>query len=364
MKIRSTLVSFRTSLAIFPFTVALALPISACSSDDSTAVPANDGGVSTSDSGKGNPADSSTLDTGTAADSGTNPADSAAADTAPAPRDIVDTAVSAGSFKTLVAAVEAAGLETTLRGMGPFTVFAPTDAAFAKVPTFLTDKLLTPSYKGELGLILKYHVVSGRVLAADVLGKVSTPATVAGAKLSVDGNSNKVVLNGTSNVTTADVSASNGVIHIVDGVLLPTIRDTAANYDDGTTTFKTLVAALTAGELADTLGSAGPFTVFAPTDAAFAKIPKATLDNLLLPANKEQLQAILKLHVVSGAPVYAKDVAAGTVTSLGGPLTVTVTGGNVELNAAGGTKAKVILTDLPASNGVTHVIDTVILPGT
>lgn len=279
-----------------------------------------------------------------------------------ATKDIVDTAVGAGSFKTLVAAVQTAGLESTLRGPGPFTVFAPTDDAFAKVPKFLTDKLLTPPYKTELGLILKYHVLSGSVKSGDILGKTVTPDSVMGAKLNVDGNGGKVVINGATNVITPDVAALNGVIHAIDGVILPSITDTAVAYDDGTTTFKTLVAALTAGELAATLGGPGPYTVFAPTDAAFAKIPKATLDSLLLPANKAQLQTILKYHVISGNPVYAKDVAPGTVTSLSGPLTITVTGADVELAANGGAKSKVVLTDLPANNGVVHVIDTVILP--
>lgn len=277
-------------------------------------------------------------------------------------KDIVDTAVGAGGFTTLVSAVQGAGLEATLRGPGPFTVFAPNDAAFAKVPSFLLSKLVTAPYKGELGLILKYHVLSGSVKAADVLGKTSSPDTVLGAKLSVNGADNKVVINGSTNVIAADVLASNGVIHAIDSVLLPTIADTAIGYDDGTTTFKTLVAALTAGELAATLGGPGPFTVFAPTDAAFAKIPKATLDNLLLPANKAQLQAVLKYHVISGAPVYAKDVMAGSVTTLSGPVNVTVTGADVEIAVGAGAKSKVILTDLPASNGVVHVIDTVILP--
>jgi uncharacterized surface protein with fasciclin (FAS1) repeats len=329
----------RTSLILLP--AVLTLAVAACSDDEtSTATPMADAGATpTQEAGMGN-------------DAGQTPA---------GPKDIVDTAVAAGSFNTLVAAVQSAGLEATLRGPGPFTVFAPTDAAFAAVPKFLTDKLLTPPYKGELGLILTYHVLSGSVKAADVLGKTSMPDTVSGAKLSVDGTGGKVVVNGTSNVTSADVMASNGVIHAVDGVLLPTIADTAAHYDDGTTTFKTLVAALTAAELAATLGGPGPFTVFAPTDAAFAKIPKETLDNLLLPANKAQLQTILKYHVLSGAPVYAKDVAAGSVTTLSGPATITIEGADVKIDA-GGEKAKVILTDLPASNGVTHVIDTVILP--
>jgi transforming growth factor-beta-induced protein len=327
--------------------IALLAAAPACSDDATTDSPATTTDAGVSDSAK--------------ADTGSTTTDAASGTDAAALVDIVDTAVAAKSFGTLVAAAQAAGLESTLRGAGPLTVFAPTDEAFAKVPTFLTEKLLTAPYKAELGLILKYHVVSGAVKAADILGKTSTPSTVLGAKLSVDGSMNKVVINGGVNVSTPDVMASNGVIHVVDGVLLPTIADTAVGYDDGTTTFKTLVAALTAGELVETLGGTGPFTVFAPTDAAFAKIPKATLDNLLLPANKAQLQTILKYHVVSGNPVYAKDVAAGTIASISGPLRVTVTGGTVELDA-GGAKAKVILTDLPARNGVTHVIDTVILP--
>ncbi len=298
----------------------------------------------------------------TASDSGSPPVTGdAGSDAAPALKDIVDTAVDAKSFTTLVAAVQAAGLEATLRGTGPFTVFAPTDTAFAKVPTFLTDKLLTPPYKTELGLVLKYHVLPGAIAASDILGKTSTPETVLGAKLAVDGSGGKVVLNGAVNVVTADVKASNGIVHIVDGVLLPTITDTAVGYDDGTTTFKTLVAALTAGELAATLSGPGPFTVFAPTDAAFAKIPKATLDSLLLPENKAQLQKILKYHVIASGAVYEKDITAGSVTSLSGPLNLTISGSDVTVDA-GGAKAKIILTDLPASNGVVHVIDTVILP--
>jgi uncharacterized surface protein with fasciclin (FAS1) repeats len=276
-------------------------------------------------------------------------------------KDIVDTAAADASFTTLVTAVGAAGLESTLRGSGPFTVFAPTNDAFAKLPTFLTDKLLTAPYKTELGLILRYHVLAGSVKAADVLGKQSTVPTVLGAKVAIDGAGGKVVINGSATVITADLQASNGVVHVIGDVLLPTIADTAVGYDDGTTTFKTLVAALTAGELAETLGGPGPFTVFAPTDAAFAKIPKSTLDALLLPENKAQLQTILKYHVVAGTPVYARDVAAGSLTTLSGAVTITVSGSDVQLDAGGG-KAKVVLTDLPASNGVTHVIDAVILP--
>lgn len=130
--------------------------------------------------------------------------------------DIVDTAVSAGSFTTLVAAVQAAGLVDTLKGAGPFTVFAPTDEAFAKPPAGTVESLLNDIPK--LTKILTYHVVSGKVLAADVV-KLTSAKTVEGSEVKIDA-SNGVKIND-SNVTTADVAADNGVIHIIDSVLLP-----------------------------------------------------------------------------------------------------------------------------------------------
>ena len=130
--------------------------------------------------------------------------------------DIVDTAVSAGSFTTLVAAVQAAGLVDTLKGAGPFTVFAPTDEAFAKLPEGTVEALLKDIPK--LTKILTYHVVSGKVLAADVV-KLTSAKTVEGSEVTIDA-SNGVKIND-SNVTTADVAADNGVIHIIDSVLLP-----------------------------------------------------------------------------------------------------------------------------------------------
>lgn len=130
--------------------------------------------------------------------------------------DIVDTAVKAGSFKTLVAAVTAAGLVDTLKGPGPFTVFAPTDEAFAKLPAGTVDALLKDIPK--LTKILTYHVVSGKVMAADVV-KLTSATTVEGSTVKIDA-SNGVKIND-STVTTADVAADNGVIHIIDAVLLP-----------------------------------------------------------------------------------------------------------------------------------------------
>jgi len=133
--------------------------------------------------------------------------------------DIVDTAVSAGSFNTLVAAVQAAGLESTLRGAGPFTVFAPTDAAFAALPAGTVETLLKPENKDQLVAILTYHVVSGKTKSKDLAGKTLSVPTVNGAAVSVNGT-NGVTVNGAT-VTQADIYASNGVIHVIDAVLLP-----------------------------------------------------------------------------------------------------------------------------------------------
>jgi uncharacterized surface protein with fasciclin (FAS1) repeats len=139
--------------------------------------------------------------------------------------DIVDTAVAAGSFKTLVAAVKAADLVDTLKGKGPFTVFAPTDAAFAKLPKATLASLLKPENKGKLAAILTYHVVPGKVLAKDVAGKVLNVKTVNGAAIRVNGS--RGVMVNASKVTKADIETSNGVIHVIDNVLLPPAKKSA-----------------------------------------------------------------------------------------------------------------------------------------
>jgi uncharacterized surface protein with fasciclin (FAS1) repeats len=136
-----------------------------------------------------------------------------------ASKNIVDTAVAAGQFKTLAAALAAAGLVDTLKGPGPFTVFAPTDAAFAKLPAGTVDNLLKPENKAQLTAILTYHVLPGKVPASAVAGKQLSPATVNGATLAVNGTNGVKVNNAT--VVKADVMASNGVIHVIDTVLLP-----------------------------------------------------------------------------------------------------------------------------------------------
>ena len=277
---------------------------------------------------------------------------------------LFDTAKEAGTFSKLTAAVEAAGLGDTLKQKGPFTIFAPTDAAFAKVPSFLLTELTSAPYKTELALILKYHVLAGSVKAADVLGKKQSVASVEGGKLSVDGSGGKVVINGGATVTTADVLASNGVIHVIDGVLLPTIVDTASGYDDGTTKFSTLVTAVVAADLGPTLSGPGTFTVFAPTDAAFAALKSAIGDAAFaaILADKAKLTKILTYHVLP-ATVFAKDVAAGDVATVeGAKIKIGVSCGSVTIGDSTSTPAKVLITDLPNSNGVIHVIDKVLLP--
>ena len=134
-------------------------------------------------------------------------------------KDIVDTAVAAGQFKTLAAALTAAGLVPTLKGAGPFTVFAPTDAAFAKLPKGTVEDLLKPENKAKLTAILTYHVVAGKVMAADVV-KLTSAKTVQGGTAKVSTMGGTVMIDA-SHVTTTDIAASNGVIHVIDTVMMP-----------------------------------------------------------------------------------------------------------------------------------------------
>ncbi|HEX2659243.1 MAG TPA: fasciclin domain-containing protein, partial [Polyangia bacterium] len=234
--------------------------------------------------------------------------------------------------------------------------FAPTDAAFAKLPAGTLDDLLKPANKATLQGILTYHVVAGKVLAADVV-KLTKATTVQGADVAITVAGTSVKVND-ANVIMTDVLASNGVIHVIDTVLLPPTPKDIVDTAVAAGTFTTLAAALQAADLVTTLKGAGPFTVFAPTDAAFAKLPAGTLDDLLKPANKAKLQAILKYHVVAGK-VLAADVVKLTkaTTVQGADVAITVSGTTVKVN-----DANVTATDVQASNGVIHVIDAVLLP--
>jgi uncharacterized surface protein with fasciclin (FAS1) repeats len=288
---------------------------------------------------------------------------------APAAQTIVDIAAGDERFSTLVAAVQAAGLAETLSSEGPFTVFAPTNEAFEALPEGTLDNLLLPENKQQLTDILLYHVVPGKVMAADVAGMNGQMADTAleGQQISIQADMGSVTLNESVNVIETDIEASNGVIHVIDSVLLPPSGETEAGMEtmdivdtavaDGR--FTTLVSAVQAAELVDTLKGEGPFTVFAPTDEAFAALPEGTLDTLLMPENKQQLTDILLYHVVPGQ-VMASDVAGLTsaTTVLGEDATIKVEDGRVFLNE----NVEVIITDIETSNGVIHVIDSVLLP--
>lgn len=277
--------------------------------------------------------------------------------------DIVDTAVADGRFTTLVAAVQAAELVDALKGEGPFTVFAPTDDAFAALPEGTVESLLLPENKQALTDILLYHVVEGKVMAEDVVGLTSA-TTLLGKDIAIKVDMGNVYINDAQVIIT-DIETSNGVIHVIDAVILPPSDEAAEEAQTiveiavADERFSTLVAAVTAADLVETLSGEGPFTVFAPTNDAFAALPAGTLDSLLLPENKQALTDILLYHVVSGK-VMAADVVGLTsaTTVLGADITITVRDGKVFLNDT----VEVIITDIEASNGVIHVIDAVLLP--
>jgi transforming growth factor-beta-induced protein len=266
------------------------------------------------------------------------------------PGDIVETAVADGRFTTLAAALGAADLVETLQGEGPFTVFAPTDDAFAALPEGTVEALLADI--PALTDILLYHVTPGRLFAADVLAEETLP-TVLGKNLEVRMDMGNAYVND-SQIIITDILTSNGVIHVIDAVLLPQMDIVETAVADGR--FTTLAAALEAAGLIETLQGEGPFTVFAPTDDAFAALPAGTVEALLndIPA----LTDILLYHVVSGK-VMAEDVVTldSAETVLGQDVSIRVENGNVYIN-----NAQVIITDIETSNGVIHVIDTVLLP--
>lgn len=270
-------------------------------------------------------------------------------------KDIVTTAVEAGSFKTLAAALKAGGLVETLQSNGPFTVFAPTDEAFAKLPAGTVESLLKPENKGQLVSVLTYHVVADKVPAARVV-KLNAAGTVNGQRLNIKVEDGQVRVDQAS-VVKADIHCSNGIIHVVDQVLLPSSDNIPATAQKAGT-FKTLLAAAKAAGLVDVLAGDKPMTVFAPTDDAFAKLPAGTVESLLKPENKEKLAAILKFHVVPGR-VFSNDVLSKKElqTAQGGMLTAAMKAGAPTINGAG-----LVATDIDASNGVIHVIDSVMLP--
>lgn len=272
--------------------------------------------------------------------------------------DIVTTAVNAGQFKTLASLLQSAGLVDTLKTGGPFTVLAPTDAAFAKVPKATLDALAADPAK--LKAVLLYHVISGSVPSSEVV-KLTSAKTLNGASVSIKVQNGSVLIND-AKVVTPDVTASNGIIHVIDSVLLPPPAVAAPQNLVKTAVaagqFKTLASLLTKSGLAKTLQS-GTWTVFAPTDAAFAKVPKATLAKL--GNNPALLKKVLLYHVVKGSVPASKVVTLnGKSVAMvsGSPVRIKISGGNVFLNGS----TKVTKTDIKASNGLIHVINKVLIP--
>lgn len=270
---------------------------------------------------------------------------------------IVETAAASSDLSTLVKLAKQAELVETLNSPGPLTVFAPVNSAFAKLPKAKVEALLKDENRSALQDILKYHVVPGKVMAADVV-KLEKAKTAAGKEVAIRVESGKVYIND-SQVIKTDIACSNGVVHLIDAVLIPeadqpSIVETAAGNDD----FSTLVKLVKQAELVDALSGEGPFTVFAPTNEAFAKLPKETVAKLMTEEGKAQLQSILKYHVVADS-VMAKDVVelSEAKTLNGEMIQIKVDDGKVYLN-----DAEVVKTDIECGNGVIHVIDTVLLP--
>jgi uncharacterized surface protein with fasciclin (FAS1) repeats len=272
---------------------------------------------------------------------------------------IVEIVTGDDQFSTLAEALTRTGLVSVLEGPGPFTVFAPNNAAFTASGVDL-DALTD----AQLSEVLLYHVLGAKVSAGDIQeGQtyVTTAANTAPGdnqlSLLVEKTGAAVKLNGSVNVSTADVDATNGVIHIIDNVILPldVVGHAIANSN-----FTELVGALGAasGDLVATLQGPGPFTVFAPLNSAFDAISE-TVDML----DADQLSRVLLYHVASGN-VRSTDLSDGQVVdSLNDGLTFTVNiDGSVTITDVNGGVSTVVLTDVQGTNGVIHVLDTVIIP--
>ncbi len=268
---------------------------------------------------------------------------------------VVDVIVGSEDHTTLEAAVIAAGLVETLSSEGPFTVFAPTDAAFALLPEgALATLLADPS--GLLTTVLTNHVYAGSALSTDLFDGM-TITTLAGTELTVT-ITNGMVYIGDALVSAANIETDNGVVHVIDAVLVPTIETTTVvDVIVGSENHTLLEAAVIAAGLVETLSSEGPFTVFAPTDAAFALLPEGALATLLADPSG-LLTTVLTNHVYAGSALSTDLFDGMTITTLAGTeLTVTITNGMVYIG-----DALVSAANIETDNGVVHVIDAVLVP--
>ncbi len=295
--------------------------------------------------------------------------------TAQGEKNIVQTAVAAGKFKTLGALVNKAGLAGKLSAPGNLTVFAPTDRAFAnlkKSDPALYNKVATN--KKLLQSVLSYHVVGKRIPAAAATAaakKRLKVKTVQGESIALSFKGGKIVLDGTARVVIPDVMASNGVIHAIDAVLVPPSlsqppapTQSIVQIASGNPDFSTLVSLVQKAGLVEAISAPGPFTVFAPTNEAFAKLAKAAPPTYAaVLADPALLAKVLTYHVVAGNIKSAQAIAVarqnGTVKPLEGEaISLSLKDGKLTLNG----RATVVTADILATNGVIHVIDTVIVP--
>jgi len=271
-----------------------------------------------------------------------------------------------GDLSTLVSALKAADLVKTLSGKGPFTVFAPTNKAFSAIPTAELTYLLAPEQKGKLTKLLEYHVASGSLESSDLKNgeqiktlegdNVTISITVVKHNTSNATTNTTVVKVGDATVEKANVKASNGVVHVIDEVLVPSgFSKLLKNIPEVATAAKLFMSLMKLANLSSTLSGAGPFTVFAPTDHAFAALPNGTLDKLV--KDPKELAKVLEYHVVEGE-FTSKDLKDGPIKTVEGQsVTIKISGSDVSVNKANVTKA-----DVFAVNGVIHVIDAVLTP--
>jgi transforming growth factor-beta-induced protein len=272
----------------------------------------------------------------------------------------VDQIKNTKGLSTLVAAIEASGLSDTLRSGGPFTIFAPDNASFDLLPPGTLDDLLKPQNRSRLAATLSVHVVQGRYSLGDLQRGGLRIKSLGGGEMDISRRDNRVTVNG-AGIRQSDIVASNAVIHVIDTVLpVPAVvgGNTAVDQAKATATLKTFVVAVEAAGLTSTLQTTAPITLFIPDDIAFDLLGKDATKDLLRPENKATLIAVLQRHVVSGRYTVA-DIAKlkpAELKTLGGStVTFSTRNGKTVINKAGVLKA-----DIPISNGVIHIIDTVL----
>ncbi len=262
---------------------------------------------------------------------------------------ITEIAALNAQFSTLVGALQATGLDAVLDGEGDFTVFAPTDEAFAALP----EGTLASLSDEQLEAILLYHVLGAGVMSGQ-LDTQQAVETLNGEEIFIVADNSGVVVNGSASVTSADIEARNGVIHVIDAVILPDAYGTIVDNASKRYFLSALVDAVVQADLVDALLGDGPFTVFAPTNEAFAAI-----SDVAAGLTVEELTDVLLYHVIQGEVLSSDLQPTQQVTALNGDaLTIEVSGGAASINGSSG----IINVDIQGTNGVIHVIDEVLLP--